>query len=78
MCPYALQPEDDDWGQVGTLVRRVMDDAERDCLVSNIVGHLLDGVTGAGAATGVRAIVQLGRGSGPADREGCPNGDPAG
>jgi catalase len=40
-----LHAEDDDWGQAGTLVRVVMDDAQRDRLVSNIVGHLLDGVT---------------------------------
>ena len=32
-------------GQRGTLVRKVMDDAQRDRLVSNVVGHLLDGVT---------------------------------
>jgi catalase len=42
---YTLHAEDDDWGQAGTLVREVMDDAARDRLVSNIVGHLLDGVT---------------------------------
>ena len=42
---YTLHAEDDDWGQAGTLVRVVMNDAERDRLVSNIVGHLLDGVT---------------------------------
>lgn len=36
---------EDDWGQVGTLVREVMDDAGRDRLVSNITGHLLAGVT---------------------------------
>jgi catalase len=41
---YTLR-RDDDWGQAGTLVREVMDDAERSRLVSNIVGHLLDGVT---------------------------------
>jgi catalase len=40
-----LHSEDDDWGQAGTLVRDVMNDAERDRLVGNIVGHLLDGVT---------------------------------
>jgi catalase len=40
-----LHAEDDDWGQAGTLVRVVLGDAERDRLVSNIVGHLLDGVT---------------------------------
>ncbi len=42
---YSLHAEDDDWGQAGTLVREVMDDAARDRLVTNIVGHLLDGVT---------------------------------
>jgi catalase len=40
-----LHAEDDDWGQAGTLVRVVMDDAARERLVGNIVGHLLDGVT---------------------------------
>ncbi|HKC28539.1 MAG TPA: catalase, partial [Jatrophihabitans sp.] len=42
---YTLRRDDDDWGQPGTLVREVMDDAARERLVSNIVGHLLDGVT---------------------------------
>ena len=42
---YTLHAEDDDWGQPGTLVREVLDDAARDRLVSNIVGHLLDGVS---------------------------------
>lgn len=42
---YTLHAEDDDFGQAGTLVREVMDDAARDRLTNNIVGHLLDGVT---------------------------------
>jgi catalase len=42
---YTLRAEDDDWGQAGTLVRDVMNDAERERLVDNIVGHLLDGVS---------------------------------
>jgi len=42
---YVKHPEDDDWGQAGTLVRDVLDDAARDRLVSNIVGILLNGVT---------------------------------
>ncbi len=37
--------EGDDWGQPGTTVREVLDDAARDRLVDNIVGHLLNGVT---------------------------------
>ncbi|GDY63122.1 hypothetical protein SAV14893_025150 [Streptomyces avermitilis] len=32
--------EDDDWGQPGTMVRQVLDDAARDRLVSNVSGHL--------------------------------------
>ena len=35
-----LHAEDDDFGQPGTLVRKVMDDAARDRLVTNIVGHM--------------------------------------
>jgi catalase len=42
---YTLHAEDDDWGQAGILVRDVLDDAARQRLVNNIVGHLLDGVT---------------------------------
>jgi catalase len=42
---YTLRRDDDDWGQAGTLVRDVMDDAQRDRLVSNVVGHLSQGVT---------------------------------
>jgi catalase len=38
--------DDDDWGQAGTMVRQVLDDAARDRLVSNVAGHLLNGVTG--------------------------------
>ncbi|MGW6865241.1 catalase [Streptomyces sp. NPDC054901] len=42
---YSLRAEDNDWGQPGTLVRQVMDDAARDRLVSNVAGHLADGVS---------------------------------
>ncbi|MFW0788354.1 catalase [Gordonia sp. CPCC 205333] len=42
---YVDHAEDDDWSQPGTLVRDVLDDAARDRLVDNVVGHLLDGVT---------------------------------
>lgn len=42
---YTLREDDDDWGQAGTLVREVMDDAARDRLVDNVVGHLLNGVS---------------------------------
>jgi catalase len=42
---YSLHAEDDDWGQAGTMVREVLDDAARERLVSNLVGHLLNGVT---------------------------------
>jgi catalase len=43
--PYVQHAEDDDWGQAGTMVREVLDDAARARLVSNISGHLLNGVT---------------------------------
>lgn len=42
---YTLHAEDDDWGQAGTLVREVLDEAERQRLVDNIVGHLLNDVS---------------------------------
>jgi catalase len=42
---YTLHAEDDDFGQAGTLVRDVMDTAERDRLVSNVAGHLGQGVS---------------------------------
>lgn len=42
---YTLHAEDDDFGQPGTLVRTVLDDAARTRLVSNVTGHLLKGVT---------------------------------
>ncbi len=42
---YTKRKDDDDFGQAGTLVRKVMDDDQRDRLVSNVVGHLKDGVS---------------------------------
>ncbi|QNF93002.1 catalase [Janibacter sp. YB324] len=37
---YELHAEDDDFGQAGTLVREVFDDAQRDRLVETVVGAL--------------------------------------
>ncbi|MEU5429686.1 catalase [Streptomyces olivoreticuli] len=42
---YKLHREDDDWGQPGTMVRQVLDDAARDRLVANVSGHLRQGVS---------------------------------
>ncbi len=42
---YTLRKDDDDFGQAGTLVREVMDDAARTRLVANVVGHLKGGVS---------------------------------
>src|SRR5262249_53300854 len=42
---YVDHAEDDDWGQPGTLVREVLDDAARERLVANVAGHLSDGVS---------------------------------
>ena len=37
---YALRKDDDDFIQAGTLIREVMNDSQRDVLVSNVVGAL--------------------------------------
>lgn len=42
---YAEHDEDDDWGQAGTLIRDVLDDAARERLIHNTVTHLRNGVT---------------------------------
>jgi catalase len=42
---YTLRKDDDDFIQPGTLVREVMDDAQRDRLVANVIGHLKGGVS---------------------------------
>ena len=42
---YIEHAEDGDFTQAGTLVREVLDDAARERLVSNIVGHALAGVS---------------------------------
>jgi catalase len=42
---YTLRADDDDFGQAGTMVREVLDDDARERLVSNVAGHLLDGVS---------------------------------
>ncbi len=41
---YTLHAEDNDFGQAGNLYRHVLSATERDHLVSNIVGHLGNGV----------------------------------
>ncbi|KTD72951.1 catalase [Legionella tucsonensis] len=42
---YTLRKDDNDFGQANTLVRKVMDDEARNRLISNVVGHLKNGVT---------------------------------
>ena len=42
---YTTRPEDDDFGQARTMVREVLDDEARERLVSNVAGHLSDGVS---------------------------------
>lgn len=42
---YTLRAEDGDCGQAGTLARDVMDDAERERLVDNVVGYFRAGVS---------------------------------
>lgn len=43
---YTLHAEDDDFGQPGTLVRKVWNDAQRDRFVDQVAGSLLGGVHG--------------------------------
>ncbi|WP_456295961.1 catalase [Vibrio sp. AK197] len=42
---YTLRPDDDDYSQANDLINKVMDDSARERLVSNVSGHLLNGVT---------------------------------
>lgn len=41
---YTLHADDDDFGQAGTLVRKVWNDAQRDRFVDQVSGSLLGGV----------------------------------
>ena len=43
---YELHSQDDDFGQAGTLVREVWNDAQRAEVIDNVTGHLLGGVSG--------------------------------
>jgi catalase len=43
---YTLHAEDDDFGQPGTMVREIWDDAQRTACVEQVVGSLLGGVHG--------------------------------
>jgi catalase len=43
---YELHAEDDDFGQAGTLVRDMWNDAQRAEFVDTVAGHLLGGVKG--------------------------------
>jgi catalase len=73
---YEKHAEDDDFGQAGTMYREVMDDAAREALVGNIVGHASDGVasetqqrvvaywTSVDADLGARVAAGLGQGNG--------------
>ena len=73
---YEKHAEDDDFGQAGTMYREVMDDAAREALVGNIVGHASDEVAGetqqrvvaywtsVDADLGARVAAGLGQGNG--------------
>lgn len=43
-APYTLREGDDDYSQPNDLINKVMDDAARDRLVNNVVGHVKGGV----------------------------------
>lgn len=42
---YTLRKDDDDYGQANTLINHVMDEAQRERLVNNVVGHIKGGVS---------------------------------
>jgi len=42
---YTKRKDDDDFSQAGDLVRKVMNEKERERLVKNVVGHLKGGVS---------------------------------
>lgn len=42
---YTLRKDDDDFSQPGDLIRKVMNDTQREQLVSNVAGHLKNGVS---------------------------------
>ena len=43
--PYTQHRDDNDFVQANALINQVMDDAARERLVNNVVGHLSDGVS---------------------------------
>ena len=55
---YTLRPEDDDWGQAGTLVREVLDDDARERLGGQHRRPCLRRREGAGAVAGLRVLAQ--------------------
>jgi catalase len=79
---YTLHREDDDFGQAGTLVRKVWNDAQRDAFVDQVAGSLLGGVgpevltrafaywKNVDAATGARIEAKVRAGSAPQPAEG--------
>jgi catalase len=79
---YTLHAEDDDFGQPGTLVRKVWSPAQRDLFVEQVAGSLLGGVHGVvlerafqywknvDAATGKRIEERVRAGSAPQPAEG--------
>jgi catalase len=79
---YALHADDDDFGQAGTLVRAVWDDAQRARFVDQVAGSLLDGVRepvlsrafrywkAVDAATGARIEEKVRAGHAPPPAEG--------
>jgi len=79
---YTLHRDDDDFGQPGTLVRQVWNDAQRDAFVDQVSGSLLGGVgpdvlarafaywKNVDAATGARIEAKVRAGSAPQPAEG--------
>jgi catalase len=55
-CAYTMRRDDDDFGQAGTMYRKVLDDAARRRLVTNLTNHLKQGVEPRIVAAAVRYL----------------------
>ena len=71
---YTPRQDDDDFSWAGDLAHKVMDDAQRDRLISNVVGHLRERGFGPAARAGLRLLAQDRCGHRGAHRRGLPEG----
>ncbi len=78
---YVAHAEDDDFGQAGTLYRHVLSDEGREHAVTNIVGHVGDGVSPTIQRRALEYLTKIDAGLGAAVAKGlgvADGGEPAG